>query len=350
MKPLLLPLFSKSTNDIRVRLRAVTFFTLLQFLVSCGDHLSPIRSAEIASKGLYSAKITRRSDFIVAGSINHGGSLWRLTDHERLFNWNHKNGEFSSILTADFSAQGKLALTADTNTLVLWDVQSGQARRFWSAPAEILDIALAANGKHALLGLSDSTAVIFDVINGGVKRKFQHSKAVISVDFSADGRLALSGSSDQTAILWNVASGEKLKTFRHRDEVPLVKLSDDGKLAFTVGKYDSAILWNTVNGEKLGELPLQAQYMKRGVRFTAAVFSAGNQYLLTGRPDQIVTLWHSENLQPKQRWKLPKRKAWKPVNAAVLSLAFGQKTNTFIAVSADGFIHYLSDGTSQTGF
>ena len=321
---------------------------MLCCLSACEKHLPPSLSTEIAKKGLYAADITANTDFVVAGSIYHGGSLWRLSDRERLFNWNHKNGEFSSIIAADFSALGKRALTADINTLVLWDTQSGRAARYWRAPAEILDIALSANGKHGLLGLSNNTAVIFDVEEGGVKRQFQHSKPVVSVDFSADSKLALSGSNDQTAILWDVSSGDKVTTFRHRDEVPLVKLSPDGKLALTVGKYETAILWDTESSKKMGEVPLKAQHMKRGIRFTSAVFSEDNKYLLTGRPDQIVTLWQTDTLKVVQRWKLPKRKAWKPVNAAVLSLAFGRKAQTFIAVTSDGFIHQLSSETPQS--
>lgn len=317
---------------------------LLAFALSlsaCERTTKPSESTEVASVGLHSASIGEEGEHAIIGSIYHGASLWRIKDSERLYNWNHQNGESSTIVAADISDDGRWALTAEPHTLVLWDINSGKGERYWTAPAEVLDVELNASASLALLALEDHSAVIFDIRRGGIRRTFNHQNRVRSVDFSADARLAITGSEDFTAAIWDTRTGNQIAKVRHQDDVQFVKLSDDGSIALSVSKYDKAIIWNTSNGELVGEIPLQAERLKRGLRFTAARFSSDNQFLITGRPDQIVQLWQLKPMQELHRWKLPKRDRWKPTSSAVLDVAFSEKSGTFFAAGSAGFIHKL---------
>lgn len=311
------------------------------FLASCEQYLEPTNSFEVATKGIHAGAIDEQGKSAIVGSIYHGGSYWQVGTQERLFNWNHKPDEASTITVADFSFNGQYAITADPYTLVLWSPASGEATRFWTAPGEILDAKLGPKGRLALLGLSDHSAVLFDIQRGGIKRTLTHNNRVRSVDISENGRWALTGSEDYHARFWDLSSGKLLKNIKHKDDVQLVELSDDGSLALSVSKYDEALLWNTQTGEPLGAIPLKAQQLKRGVQFTSAAFSADNTYLLTGRPDQIVQLWRTETLELVNQWQLPKRDKWKPTGAAVVALAFGEQERTYYAMASNGFIHTL---------
>lgn len=328
-------------------LRLCTLAWCCLFINACSKSLAPDQSLEVAAAGLHSAALSQDGTLAVIGSIYHGGSFWLLGSEERKYNWNHSSSEPSTFISASISSDGLWALTADPATLVLWETQSGEAYRFWSAPGEILDVALGPGAATALVGLSDHSAVLFDVQRGGIKQTFKHENRVRSVDLSENGELAITGSEDASVALWNTHDGKQLLRVKHEDDVQLVKLSGDGALALSVSKYDKALLWHTHNGEVLGELPLKAQHLKRGLMFTTARFSADNQYLLTGRPDQIVQLWRIPQLQEIARWKLPKRKKWKPTSAAVLALSFGKQPNTFVAVASNGFIHHLSLRSAQ---
>ncbi len=332
-------------------------FTSSVILSGCSRHLEPIQSIEVAAKGLHSAAISEDASLSVIGSIHHGGSLWRHEDGERLFNWNHETEEPSTLVAMDFSDDGRWALTAATHTLVLWNTGTGRAERFWTAPAEVLDVELDAEGRLALLGLSDHSAVIFDVRRGGIRRVFQHQNRVRSVDFSRDRKYVLTGSEDYTAALWEAESGKLISKIKHEDDVQLVRLSDDGKLALSVSKYDKAIIWRSEDAQKIAEVPLKAEHIKRGTRFTSARFSSDNLHLLTGRPDQLVQLWSvpdydMQNIDEKNseytleelaRWRLPKRSAWKPTGAAVLDVAFGLNNTSFWALASNGYLHKLSN-------
>lgn len=328
--------------------RAILFIlAAISFCTACTPKASPPEAQqEVASVGLHAGKLSADGRWAIAGSIHHGVSLWRVDDKERLYNWSHKQNIDTTLVGGGFSTQNNLAVTADISTLVLWDLTDGKALRFWHAPGEILSIALTPNGQFALLGLADHSAVLFNIQAGGIVRTLHHKNRVRSVDISADGKHALTGSEDYQAIYWNLETGEALQKMLHNDDVQLVKLSEDGALALSVSKYDRATLWRTQDGSQVGDVPLRAQHIKRGMRFTAARFSADNRYLLTGRPDQIITLWSVEPLKEIARWKIPKRKAWKPQGASIIDVAFKEKSNQLVALSSNGFLSFMSFNAS----
>ncbi|MFT7560226.1 MAG: WD40 repeat protein [Flavobacteriales bacterium] len=318
----------------------LTLISLISLFTACSPAEDPIAEFRVAAKGLHSATVSDDGTHIAVGSMYHGISYWRIEDQERLYNWNHTANEATTAVAMDISDNNRWAVTASVQDLVLWDTKSGVGERYWIAPGEILDLELSPRASLALLGLSNHSAVIFDIQRGGIKRTLQHTNRVRSVDMDASGRYALTGSEDFGVRFWDIESGKLLKHIKHNDDVQLVKLSDDGSLALSVSKYDKALVWKTDSGEELGEIPLQASRLKRGIRFTAAQFSADNRYLITGRQDQIVQLWALENMKEIKRWKLPKQKSWRPTSAAVIELGFAGD-NKIIAAASHGSVFIL---------
>lgn len=320
----------------------ISFLFLLTFISSCGNNLEPSQSLNVARKGVYTAALSSDGKYTVIGSIYDGGSFWQLTDNKRLFNWNHQANEQTTLLTSDISHDGKWAVTADSNNIVLWNTKTGAGERFWTAPSTVLSISLSPTANVALLGLDNNTAVIFDIILGGIKQTFTHTNRVRSVDISADGKTIITGSEDFSAKIWQLNKTQSTATIQHQDEVQLVKLSDDGTLAISVSKYDSAKIWSTTAPHNARNIPLKAEYLKRGIRFICARFSSDNKYVITGRPDQIVELWDTSDATSIARWKLPKENSWKPTSTSVVDVAFSSKENTFIAVGSNGYVYELT--------
>jgi len=314
---------------------------LLFCITACEQGDKPARSLEVAVQGVHGASISPNGEHAIIGSLNHGASLWNLSNNERSYNWNHKEGEYSDIIAAAFSPDGQFGLTADYQNLVLWEVPSGKGIRFWTSPDEMLSVDLSPDAQFALLGLANYTAVLFDVRRGGVRRVFNHQNRVRSVSMSADGELAVTGSEDNSAKLWNVSTGELLHTIEHNDEVRLVKISTDGQIAFSVSKYDKALLWRTDNGELIGELPIRSYAIQRGLTFQAARFSLDGKQLLTGTSDRVVQLWDTSTLKSLRTWTMPKRDAWKPNSAAILALGFEKGGGAYWAVASNGLLHRL---------
>ena len=321
---------------------------LLLFLISvmllitgCDGGSAPEESWETAVKGNYSAALSQDGTLSIIGSITHGGSLWATSQHERRFNWNHRQGEYSNIIASGFSPEGLFALTADHQTMELWDTTTGAALTFWTAPNEVLSVDLTPKGNYAFLGLGDYSAVLFDVKRGGIQRTFYHEDRVRSVALSANGELAISGSEDQTAKLWNINSGEALFSWPHADEVVTVAIAAKGDKAFSVAKYDKAVIWDTNSGKAIGELPLRPTAIKRGQSFTSARFSADSKLLLTGNSDRVVQLWDTQKLTEIKRWTVPKRDPWKPTSASISAVSFSNKRGEYYAIASNGFTHQL---------
>lgn len=309
-------------------------------LTACSDGESPSASYEYAVQGLYSAQFSDDGSQVIVGSINHGGSLWLFGPNERKFNWNHKQGEYSQLITSAFSPDGNFAITATPQTMALWDANSGAGMTYWTAPSEILDIDLLPNAQFALLGLVDHSAALFDVRNGGVRQVYYHDGRVNAVDVDTERGWVLTGAEDYSARLWDLESAEQLYRWDHNDEVQLVKLSPDGRLAFTMAKYDKAALWDTATGESRGALPLGSTAISRGLVFTAVAFSADASRLLTGTSSRIVQLWDTNSLKELKRWQMPKRDAVAPTSAAILALSFADD-GSYQAIASDGFAHTL---------
>lgn len=322
-------------------IKSLTMALCALFVTACGSASSPSNRVEVAINGVHGGTISDDGRFAIVGSVQHGGSFWRLDDGERLYNWNHGEGELSIIISADIDPSSNWALTAEAHTLVLWDMTTGSAARFWTAPGEVLDADLARGGRYALLGQADHSAVIFNTIQGGIARSFTHQGRVRSVDLSDDGRLAITGSEDQTAVVWQVTNGKKLFTIEHQEDVQQVAISNDGRYAFTAAKYDRAEIWDLSNQRSLTTIPLAKEKLKRGLEITAARFSADSRYLLLGYTNRHVELWQTETATLVKRWKLSKRHQWQPTGVAVVDLAFAPQANRYYALGSNGFLYSL---------
>ncbi|MEO0442644.1 MAG: hypothetical protein AAFZ92_02745 [Pseudomonadota bacterium] len=317
------------------------FCLIVATTIGCGQSLAPEDQIEVAVNGIHGGKISEDGSAAIVGSVQHGGSFWRLTDGERLYNWNHSKEELSVIISADIDSSGRWGLTAEAHTLVLWDTQTGSATRFWTAPGEVLDARLAPGGRYALLGQADHSAVIFNTIRGGVVRNFTHQGRVRSVDLSGDGRLALTGSEDQTAAVWRIDNGEKLFTMEHQEDVQTVALSYDGAYAFTAAKYDRAEIWDIGQRRSLRTIPLSKERIKRGLEVTAARFSRDSRHLLLGYTNRTVELWEVKSGKRLKQWKLAKRYQWQPTGVSVIDLGFSTQAKRYIALGSSGFIYEL---------
>lgn len=319
-------------------LRPLQALLLVCLVSACGRAERPMSSLEVTVRAAPVIAFDRQGDWAVVASNQHGGSLWRLTDGERLYDWNHRAGEYTLITQAAFSPEGDWAATSDGRTLVLWDRHSGGAAQYWSIPSQVLSMALGPNGDRALLALSDNRAVLYDIKQGGILRSFHHAGRVNSVALSADGSRALTGADDGTSVLWDTTTGEALQRRTHPEDVQLVALSDDGRFLLSAAKYDEIVIW-TPDGETHWRLPFPNEWLRRGFQLSSARFSPDGTQLLTGRPDGRVQLWDVAGRSHLRDWRLPRRNAWEPIAPSVRAVGFYD--GGMLAGSSAGFIHQL---------
>jgi WD40 repeat protein len=312
---------------------------LLLLLSACSP--APEAELKVANRSAQSASLARDGSHAVIGSTYQGGSYWQIAPPERLYDWNHSNDTTGLILHSAISSDGGWAITADHQTLVLWNTASGQSAAYWHISAEINAMALGRYGNIALLGLSDGRAVLYDLRRGGTFGTLTHSAPVTDVALSDDLSLALTGSSDHTARLWDTQTGEPLQQFAFDDPIQQVALSPSGKRALVAARYDSIKLFNTATGELSWQLPFGRQRIIRGVSLSTARFSNDGDYLLTGRPDGRVQLWDIAAQQELYHWQLPKLSVWQPSPTSVLAVSFTDDPNRYRAVSNNGYVYTL---------
>lgn len=327
------------TNYAPSLMSALSLVLLTFALIGCDRPQEPSAQTLVANGGIAAGALDDRGEYAIVGSLHHGISFWRTTDQERLYDWKHANSGDTTLVAADFSPGGDWAITAEQNTLVLWNATTGEAPRYWQAPADILAVQLSQEGNLAVLGLSDSTAVIFDIRRGGVLHTLQHDNPVNSVALDDAASIAVTGSEDRTAVTWDLRTSKKLASMRHDEGVQLVAISPDGGLVLSVSKYDKAVIWQSQSGNVITEMPLRAGRLKRGLRFTSARFSADNQFLVTGQTDQTIVLWRLNDLKNPISWKIGTRRLWKPNGASILDVAFTSDPTTLRALASNGFLY-----------
>lgn len=320
--------------------KALSVLLVSLALTACDNAEKPTEQWETAVQGLYTAALSSDGQLGIIGSIQHGASLWDMKRKERLFNWNHTKGEYTLLTSAAFSPGGRYAATASDRTIVLWETATGAPVWFWTAPGDILSMALTPNGDYAVLGLASHMAVLFDIKNGGVKRTFNHNEKVRSVALSADGSRLLTGSDDFTARLWDIQTAKVLQTWSHDNNVITTALSDNGRYAFTAAQADQANIWDASTGALIQSLPIKKGSYIVGAAYTTARFSADGRKLLTGTNSQLVQLWDINSGEPLKRWRITKKDKWKPTSAAVLAIAFSG-ADKYVAIGSSGLSYKL---------
>lgn len=320
--------------------KPLAWISVALLLSACSGGDSPSSTHEYALQGLYSAGFSSKGEYAAIGSIQHGGSLWDTRNNERLYNWNHKEGAYASLVASAFSPDDAYAVTADQQNMVLWSVSDGKPVWFWNAPAGILDIKLTNDGQLALLGLENHQAVYFDVQRGGVKHTLYHQDRVTTVDTSDDGRYALTGSDDNLSTFWDVQQGKVLQTQTHENRVNTVALSPNGKFAFSAGQLEQAKVWDTSNGEVIQVLTGDEAFIQKRHSYTAAVFSPNSDQLLTGNSAGDVQLWDVRQGVELKKWSLKRRDPLRPASVFVMAVAFAGN-GSYKAIASNGFINEL---------
>ncbi|NKC00572.1 MAG: hypothetical protein GKR90_19060 [Pseudomonadales bacterium] len=304
---------------------------LIVSLIGCSASEPPTRSWEIAAQGAFSGSLSSQADMVIVGSLNHGASLWKTPEHERLYNWRHKAGDFVELVSSSFFPDGTRAVTTDPSTLVLWNTATGEAINYWGTPGAVLDVAMFADNRQALLGLDNHTALVFDAETGAYQQTLIHEGDVGSVAISKDGNTAITGSDDFTAVYWDLNTAAPLQTYKHDNPVRAVALSATGRFAFTAAQNDLVALWDNQYGTKLHELH-NGDY--HGV--VTAEFSEDERFLAVGYTNRKVSLFDVATGQLLRTWDPGVKHQLRATGATILAVGFRANANAILALTGDG--------------
>ena len=316
--------------------RLLVCLSLALGLSQCSFEADPINTFSTSVQGIFSAGFSKEGEFAVVGSMQHGGSLWDTLRSERLYNWNHSDAGISQITSVAFSPDGNFAATVDLETLVLWDVNSGAALRFFTAPSEILHLALGPAGDTALLALADGNAIVFDSKKGGVIHELQQEENILSLAMSANGKFAIFSIDNDSVNYWNLQSAALLATIKTAGRAKALAISDDGKLGFTAVQHIDGLVWDLQRSTVVARLRYSSRFAATSSSFLTAKFSADSLSLLTGNTTGAVELWQASSGKRLNRWLTPISYGIGPKVYAIVAVAHQPNQGQVIAMNSRG--------------
>ena len=308
---------------------------LLTALTGCGGSAATA-TLQVAAQGVFAGALDASGRFALVGSMNHGASLWRLTDGERLYDWKHAAEGYAELAAAGLSHDGRYAVTAEPRNLILWDIASGESIGYWGSPGSILSAAAASDGRRVLLGMDDHSALLFDAQSGDYLATLQHAGPVYSVALNGDERRALTTSEDHSAVLWQLPDGVELQRFATDNPVRQGALAMAAPLAFTATQAGRLVLWDTEQGRE------QRVLAERAPGVTRARFVRNDGQLLVGYANGVLEVYSTRNGQRLARLQAPLRRPFRASGNALLALAWQQDRQRYLTLVGDGQIHSFS--------
>src|SRR5262249_15435790 len=112
-----------------------------------------------------------------------------------------------------FSTDGRYLAAASSNTVRLWEVESGEALATLKGHANLVwCVAFLDGGRLLASGSEDRTVKVWDVARTLAEPDVPtvHSTTVESLVFTPDGQTLISGGSDARIRRWDVATGRQL--------------------------------------------------------------------------------------------------------------------------------------------
>lgn len=311
----------------------ITTALLTVLLTGCGD--TPQKEWSLTAQGAYTIALSTDGSYAVVGSILHGGSLWRLKDGERLYNWNHAKGDMSEIVAAAISPDNTFAATAERRRMVMWQIADGRPAGFWEIRGGALDVDLSENGRFALVGQENYNALYIDTASGSILARLAHSGDVNTVAISANGRIGVTGSEDGHVRIWDLLNEKELRRYKIGDDVSVVAISGDGRLVFGSLYYGKGTIWDVKSGKAISEIGFPR------VTQSAARFSQDGKWLITGDTVRRVMLWQVSNGERIQTWSAKPPNFHPPSGLVISDVALGkQPRSTAYAAFSNGTVKY----------
>jgi RNA polymerase sigma factor (sigma-70 family) len=217
-------------------------------------------------------------------------------------------GMSQPIYTLAWSPDGRQVVCASSNSVWLWDAESGKLVHKLDGPTHgITQAAFAADGKTVLTGDGDGLIRIWDMAGGKEQRSFDAGTGAVELlALAPDGKtIAVWGDNDPTTMhVLNTATGKMIRTLHVSSSQPQARptlrtlsMSSGGTLLYGASGTNLGILrWNLATGEELPSLgqhdgALNGLALSADERMIGAVSMGGTLYIwerATGQPRLVV--------------------------------------------------------------
>jgi WD40 repeat protein len=207
------------------------------------------------------------------------------------------------------SADAKVLVQADQDTVYVWDLPAGKLLQSWKWSGDrvgrLRSVALAPDGKRlaaSFVALYHGDILVYDTENGKLiwKQKDATRSSWLDLAFSPDGkRLVSTGNfidaKDKESLLrvWDAADGKfqrELKGHTTQRDLP-IPFAPDGKTVVALSGNDRLIFWDIETGQASPEVRVA---LKEDERIAGYVFAPDGKVLAI-RSDKSLFLWDRVN-------------------------------------------------------
>ncbi|MFO0757017.1 MAG: WD40 repeat domain-containing protein [Byssovorax sp.] len=308
----LLQVWDAETHDVKVSITP-------KALPPKGKAAKGAPPAELPPVHIESIAFGPKGTLIAAGLNDGTARIWKSTGGKEVKIF---EGHKSSLLTVAFSADGKLFVSADQDSVHVHQLPSGKELQtfpmgysghvafmpgdkslaistvkgviFWdpltgreiSRREHVAPHVLVTDEKSHVFAASESHKVIlWDLATGEPMGEIErHAPGVRSLAWIPGTQSFASGSWDETARVWDLEQGTLRLTLKDQDSVNAVAASPDGSLVAS-GTTESVItLFKAKSGEKAGALEMKNGWVN------ALAFEPGGGRLWSGEEGKMVTV------------------------------------------------------------
>lgn len=191
-----------------------------------------------------------------------------------------------------FLADGKQAISADAQTALLWDTQTGDVIRKMATPPQALtSLSLSPDEKYAIGGTNFAVLVMWDLSTGEILRDFYgHSEEIYDLAFMPDGKQFLSASADNSIRLWDVETGLDVYRFDgHKDAVKDLVLLPDKRQLVSWSLDNTVRIWDLQNASQI------KAFMGHPVGVNGVAVSPDGKLIASGDVENGLYLWDAES-------------------------------------------------------
>jgi len=229
-----------------------------------------------------------------------------------------------------FEPSGRLVAVAregrvrDTDTVVVWEVETGRELRRIDKLPRTSALVLSENAQWLALGMENQRVELREVGSGRPVRSWQAAKRIDSLAFSPGSQLLASVCKDQPAAfeVWDVRSGRSFGIF---SGTSVFAVSPDGGLiAHAWSQGDTIVVLSSKGGDKQLTLPVSGQT-------GSLLFSGDRQTLVRGTGGNYVSC-------PIEMWDLKSSKLARRLlghTGRVTSLALSPDGHVLASTSID---------------
>ena len=259
-------------------------YTIRLWDVATGKQLPTTQGSNLP---LESVAISPDGSKVATARVDEGVSIWDVSSGKRLHDW-HQRDQGRNFVHVAFSPDGKVLATTMTDSVGLWDVETGKLLGAIPVAAPLIALAFAPDGKTLSVGNGRSIVTICDVEQRKVRAEcVGHTNQIWCVTYSPDSRMVASASWDKSVRLWDISTGQlRFKYTEHDDRVRWVSFSPDGRMVASISN-DAIVVKEIVTGTTVARL---TEIGKQGGA-NALAFASDHRTIVSGNWNNEIICW-----------------------------------------------------------